>query len=304
MRLLLFVLFFVLANDGHAISVQSGTLATIEQFPSKFVSKRNIHIWLPEDYNESNNYAVLYMHDGQMLFDASTTWNKQEWGVDETAARLNNTSNIRPFIVVGIDNGGPDRHRDYYPQKPFNLLSIADQKRFYQIPRDESQLLFNGAVNSDNYLKFLVQELKPYIDENYAVDTSKNSTFIMGSSMGGLISLYAINEYPDVFGGAACISTHWLGVMPHEGNPAPNTFYQYLTNSLTKLSDHKIYFDYGNKTLDEHYPPLQKHVDLIMKSKGFTKENWQTLFFDGHAHTEEAWQSRLEKPISFLMKKK
>ena len=88
--------------------VSSGKLERIENFKSKFVSDRNIDVWLPEGYSEESKYNVLYMHDGQMLFDANTTWNKQEWGVDETMTKLISEGKIGPCIVVGIFNDADD----------------------------------------------------------------------------------------------------------------------------------------------------------------------------------------------------
>jgi pimeloyl-ACP methyl ester carboxylesterase len=118
--------------------------------------------------------------------------------------------------------------------------------------------------------------------------------------MGGLISMYAICEYPKVFGGAACLSTHWPGLLSIENNPVPVAFYKYLEAKLPSPKKHKIYFDYGDRTLDALYPPLQAQVDSIIRARGFTERNWLTRFFQGHDHSENAWKSRLETPVLFL----
>jgi predicted alpha/beta superfamily hydrolase len=125
----------------------------------------------------------------------------------------------------------------------------------------------------------------------------------MGSSMGGLISMYAICEYPDVFGGAACLSTHWPGTFAVENNPIPDAFINYLKLHLPDPKRHKIYFDYGDQTLDALYPPFQKKVDEVMKAKGFSERNWMTKFFQGENHSERAWHKRLDTPLLFLLKK-
>ena len=117
--------------------------------------------------------------------------------------------------------------------------------------------MFGDKVNSDNYLKFIVKELKPFVDKNFSVSSDKANTFIAGSSMGGLISLYAICEYPDVFEGAACLSTHWPGVFNADHNPIPKAFMDYLKKHLPDPKTHKIYFDYGDQTLDAMYGPFQ-----------------------------------------------
>jgi predicted alpha/beta superfamily hydrolase len=122
--------------------------------------------------------------------------------------------------------------------------------------------------------------------------------------MGGLISLYAICEYPKVFGGAACMSTHWLGTFSTENNPIPAAFMAYLKNNLPSPKNHKIYFDYGSKTLDSLYQPYQQQVDAVMKAKGYTAKNWMTKQFIGADHSEKSWNKRLDVPIVFLLGKK
>ena len=134
----------------------SGRIVRVENFSSKYVPSRNVDIWLPDNYTPTKKYAVLYMHDGQMLFDSSITWNKQEWGVDETVTKLIQQQKIRECIVVGIWNGGKSRHPEYFPQKPFESLSKENQKLVYDAYRSGGQSIFSGlAISSDNYLKFL-----------------------------------------------------------------------------------------------------------------------------------------------------
>lgn len=300
---ILFLLQIVCIN-AQEITVSSGKIDHIEKFKSAYVDARNVDIWLPDGYSKDKQYPVLYMHDGQMLFDAKTTWNKQEWGVDETASKLMANKETIDFIVVGISSISEKRHADYFPQKPFDDLSPKD-KTFVTITLQEAgrtKAVFQPV--SDNYLKFLVEELKPYIDQNYATATGPEHTFIMGSSMGGLISLYAICEYPNVFGGAACISTHWPGIFSVENNPIPDAFFAYMRKNLPDPKTHKIYFDYGTATLDALYPPLQKKADEVMIEKGFTPSNWETHKFEGADHSENAWKERLSIPILFLLNKK
>jgi len=148
-----------------------------------------------------------------------------------------------------------------------------------------------------------VTELKPFIDKNYSTYTDKENTFIVGSSMGALISMYAICEYPNIFGGAACLSTHWPGSFTVDNNPVPNAFLNYMRDNLPNSKHHKIYFDYGDQTLDALYPPLQHNVDIVMKNKGYSKKNWMTRFFPGDNHSELSWNKRLDIPIVFLLSK-
>jgi enterochelin esterase-like enzyme len=283
--------------------VSAGSLQRFADFQSKYVAPRNVDVWLPEGYDATQKYAVLYMHDGQMLYDSTTTWNKQEWGVDETMQRLMKEGKIRNTIVVGVWNGGKLRHSEYFPQKPFKYLTQYQQDTLLKTFRSKDVALFNAVVQSDLYLKFLVKELKPFIDKQFSTLTDAGNTFIAGSSMGGLISMYAICEYPKIFGGAACLSTHWIGIFTAENNPIPAAFMKYLRKKLPSPKNHKIYFDYGTATLDALYPPFQKQADEIMAEKGFTPTNWLTKEFVGEAHTEKAWQQRLHIPLLFLLGK-
>ncbi|MFY7665203.1 alpha/beta hydrolase [Flavobacterium sp.] len=280
-----------------------GKVERIENFPSKFISTRSVDVWLPLNYNPKEKYAVLYMHDGQMLFDASTTWNKQSWDADETAQQLQTDGEVQPFIIVGIHNISVERHANYFPEKPFNLLSESFQKELLEGERSPGQKLFAHEIDSDNYLKFIVTELKPYIDEKYSTRKSPEFTAIGGASMGGLISIYALCEYPKVFGKALCLSTHWPGIWSLENNPIPDAFIQYLKANLPRPKSHKIYFDYGDQTLDALYPKLQEKVDAAMTEKGYNAKNWMTVYDKGADHSEKAWAKRFATPLKFAFGK-
>lgn len=283
--------------------VVSGKIVRFENFQSKYVTARNIDIWLPNDYSDTTKYAVLYMHDGQMLFDPTQTWNKQAWNIDDVASELLAQNKTKNFIVVGIWNGGQTRHKDYFPQKPFEQLSQTEKDTVTAQLKRAGRTTQDFQPQSDNYLKFIVKELKPFIDKKYSVIPNREYTFIAGSSMGGLISLYAICEYPKIFGGAACLSTHWVGTYTLENNPVPNSFLTYLNKKIPNPKNHKIYFDYGDQTLDAMYPNIQLKVDNVMKSKGYDTSNWVTKYFPGDDHSEKSWNKRLHFPIAFLLRK-
>ena len=145
--------------------------------------------------------------------------------------------------------------------------------------------------------------MKPYIDANFSVHSNIENTFVAGSSMGGLISMYALCEYPKIFGGAACLSTHWPGFMPQENSPVPAAFFKYLAQNLPSPKTHKIYFDYGTETLDAHYPQYADDVDAVFKAKGYDASNYINLKFEGAAHDEVSWANRLDIPLTFLLGK-
>lgn len=289
----------------HAQLPQSstGSIKRHENFASKLVTARNVDVWLPEGYSNKKKYSVLYMHDGQMLYDSSTTWNKAAWDVDDVLGKLIKENKIKDVIVVGIWNGGITRHPDYFPQKPYeSLTQIEKDTVTAQIQRaGRTKDVFKPI--SDNYLKFIVTELKPFIDKKYSTLTDRKNTFIAGSSMGGLISMYAICEYPAIFGGAACLSTHWPGVWSLENNPVPAALLNYLKKHLPSPQTHKIYFDCGDQALDALYPGIQKSADTIMQAKGYTAKNWMTKYFPGENHSEAAWSKRVNIPLMFLLQR-
>ena len=290
-----------LAGFGHAAEplpqVSTGRIERLANFPSKFVDARHVDVWLPEGYTASKRYAVLYMHDGQMLFDANTTWNRQAWNVQDTMQRLIDEGRIPDTLVVGIWNNGKFRHAEYFPQKYLPGMPEALRAAFVK-----DDLL--GKPQSDAYLRFLVEELKPAIDAKYATRPEAACTFLMGSSMGGLISVYAMNEYPQVFGGAAGLSTHWTGYFKPNA-AVPLAAFNYLRAHLADPATHRLYQDHGTTELDALYAPYQLIVDDIVRERGFADgRSYETRVFEGKGHNEKAWAARLDVPLLFLMGKR
>lgn len=278
-----------------------GSLIVIPEFPSIHVAPRPVRIWLPPGYDPKNRYPVLYMHDGQMLFDEHATWNGQSWQADETLTRLIGEGVIRPAIVVGIDNTGLTRTSEYCPGALIRSYPP-------EVIRPVIETRLAGESRCDDYLRFLVTEVKPYIDSMYSTLAGREDTFLAGSSMGGLVTLYALCEYPDIFGGGACMSSHWLFLHPYE--PAdealdlPGHFLAYLEQKLPEPGTHRIYFDLGTEGLDAWYPGTQRRIDALMQQKGYDESNWTTLAFRGANHSEVDWSARLHIPLTFLLSRK
>lgn len=287
---------------AQSVKVTSGKVLRV-YVKSKYIDSRNVDIWVPEDYSTSKKYAVLYMQDGQMLFDPEQTWNKQAWQIEKVATELMAQKKTIPFIIVGISNNGIKRHAEYFPDRVYR--NIDDTKKDFISEALLKGKKIDGKFRplSDYYLKFIVMELKPYIDENFNTYPEAKYTFIAGASMGGLVSLYAVCEYPDVFGGAACLSTHWPLIYQLKDNPVPEALFSYMNYYLPSPKNHKIYFDYGDQTLDTLYPTLQHKADSIMKEKKYSKRNWMTKFFPGHDHSEKSWSERVNFPLEFLLKR-
>jgi enterochelin esterase-like enzyme len=273
--------------------VHTGTVERLGPLPSKYVEPRLVDVWLPADFTPAKRYAVLYLHDGQALFDGATSMSKKGWHIDAAMGRLRREGRIRDTIVVGIWNTNYSRHAEYFPQKAVPLIEEPIRTQFVQRG-------LQGNPRADNYLRFMVEELKPMIDRRYPTRTDAPNTFIMGSSMGGIISLYAMSEYPQVFGAAACLSTHWTGAF--ESNTAiPLATFTYFRDHLPDPTTHRIYMDRGTRELDALYPVHQSFANVLLREKGYTDANFQTLVFDGAGHNEADWASRLNTPLTFLL---
>lgn len=268
----------------------TGYVEHLAPLDSQFVERRNVDVWLPPGYfseeGRARRYPVIYCQDGQNVFDPATSFIGVDWGVDETLTRLIAEKKVPEAIVVAIWNT-PKRLPEYMPQRAIERVAESELDNMFKPVRQKPL--------GDAYLKHLVTELKPAIDARYRTLPDRAHTSVMGSSMGGLISLYAICEYPEVFGGAACLSTAWTvagGVTTRD-----------LQNTLPDPRTHKIYFDFGTETKDGRYEPLQEAVDKQMKNAGYAAgTNWITKAFPGEEHSERAWKKRVHEPLEFLLR--
>lgn len=277
--------------------VSVGHLDTYTDFPSQYISARTVRVWTPGESGESRvesgerRYDVLYMHDGQMLWDATTSWNKQEWGVDEAMDSLQALGRIRPTIVVGIDNTS-ERIGEFCPDDIIEYLP------------EGTPVYADWKPQGNAYLRFLVEELKPFIDSTYAVYTEREHTWVMGSSCGGLISSYALCKYPEVFAGAACLSTHCTLAYPRPDKPSKevmDAYRTYLKEHLPAPNTAKLYMDQGDQTLDAFYGEAQAAINEMLLIKGWDSAHFEYRFFPGHKHCEDDWQARLPIPLEFIL---
>ena len=300
--LLLWAASAMAADPNGPVHVSAGTIVDLGILKSKYADPRRVVVWLPPGYSEHGpRYAVLYMHDGQNLFDKATASYGMEWEMDEHLSQLIAEKKVRPVIVVGIWNT-PKRLQEYVPSKAFDGLPSEY--------RQKVRALYGGDPLSDGYLKFIVDELRPMIDRRFRVKTDRANTVIMGSSMGALISLYAIDEYPQIFGGAGMMSTHWPLFMTPDGKSVgdkeyevvSSAFERYLAPALPDPRTHRLYFDHGSETLDAVYKRYQDRVDAVVARRGYRQGlNWLTRSFPGQKHNEISWASRVDVPLRFLL---
>ncbi|WP_374600138.1 alpha/beta hydrolase [Brevundimonas sp.] len=286
-----------LAQTG---AIAGGRLVDYEAVASAHLGPRNVTVWLPPGYDAGSDcHPVLYMHDGQNLFDPARA-NFGEWGVDEHLVRLIETGQVRVPIVVGVWNT-PLRLREYVPA---DLIAALPGE-----VRDSLMPMYGGEPLSDAYLRFLVEELKPRIDAEYRTLSGRDDTVIAGSSMGGLISLYAMMKYPEVFGAAGCLSTHWPLRLERLEGDALNTWRETVVQAWSDVirrglpdpATHRLYMDRGDETLDQFYAFFQSRIDTVIRDAGWDPDRFRTLVFPTAEHNEKSWNSRLDVPLTFLL---
>jgi glycosidase len=246
--------------------------------------RRHVEIWLPPGYDSSasTRYPVLYMHDGQNLFDPRIANTGVDWGVDEAVVRLVKRGAIPPLIVVGVWSTAA-RGPEYSP--------------------------WHGAPD---YARFLVEELIPRVNREFRTLTGPDNTAVMGSSMGGLLSFYLVTHYPDVFGACGCLSTHFplsevvVGqVFPGMATSGARDTTPYIIRDieagLQVPRGKRYWFDYGTLGLDSAYAPTHQAVRAWLLRQGLVEGRDFVIHpYPGATHNEASWRARLEDPLTFL----
>jgi predicted alpha/beta superfamily hydrolase len=265
------------AQEGHTLS---GEFRTHKGFHSRYLpNDRDILVNLPPGYeaNKNQRYPVLYLHDGQNLFDGATSFIKgAEWRVDETAQALIKSKAIAPVIIVGIYNTGNNRVDEYTPTPDTG---------------------HNMGGKADLYGQMIVKELKPFIDTNYRTLTDAENTGLGGSSLGGLVSLHLALKYPEIFGLVAVVSPSvwWDGkaILREVG-------------ALTKRPRLRIWLDIGTKEggnvkADEETAANARLLRDALVAKGW-KLGHDLKYFEaeGAEHNERAWAQRVGPILKFL----
>jgi pimeloyl-ACP methyl ester carboxylesterase len=245
---------------------------------------RHVEIWLPPGYDSatSTRYPVLYMHDGQNLFDPRLAYGGVDWGVDEAVVRLVNRGVIPPIIVVGVWNSAR-RGPEYSP--------------WHDAPK---------------YARFLIEELMPRVNREFRTLTGPRNTAAMGSSMGGLLSFYLVTHHPEAFGACGCMSSHLplseavaaQVFPPGPAAAAPDTTPYILRDiraGLRAPEGARYWFDYGSMGLDSAYAPTHETVRAWLLGQGLVEgRDFVVRRYPGATHNEASWRARLEDPLTFL----
>jgi len=286
--------------------VSAGEIVWWSDFaPAEAVGVEDIWVWLPPSYGHEpeRRYPVLYMHDGQNAFDRRLTNYGKEWQVDEAITRMAARGDLREWIVVGI-RSPRNRYQALFPQKLYLMLPESQQERVDNISLGGIE--GGKPLQGDDYAAMVVEALKPRVDGEYRTLAGPGDTAVMGSSMGGLMSLYLIAEYPEVFGQAAGLSTHMPLSDPDGGDAderaseVAHAFRRYLERSGIDPARNRIYVDHGTAMLDATYPPYFKAFDAMMTELGWNLPSYESRVFFNAEHEENAWAQRLDIPLAFL----
>jgi enterochelin esterase-like enzyme len=268
-------------NNSEVIRTTSATGdLRIHPFPSRiFRNSRYLRVWLPPGYedpaNNGRHYPVLYLNDGQNLFETSTAFGGVEWQVDETADRLIRENAIPPLIVVGIDNTGKDRIREYMPHRSF----------YPRILR----------VRGSKYPNFLIKEVMPFVARNYRVAMGAENTGLGGSSLGALIALYTAMAKPELIGllllesPSLWASNRQLIRESREINRWPQRIFLAMGTA-----------EVGRRERDQSAVDDVRELAGILRRSGLDDKRLKVLITDGAGHNESAWAQRFPEALRFL----
>lgn len=254
-----------------------GTLRLHELHSRVFRNTRVIRVWLPPDYDASGptRYPVLYLNDGQNLFDPATTFAGVDWQAGKTAERLIGEKRIPPLIIVGIDNMGKNRVREYIPYRSFDPLVFG--------PRGK------------RYPDFLRREVMPLIEKNYAVAKGPGHTGLGGSSLGGLITLYTQLAAPGWFG-RLLIESPSLFVANRRILAECRRFRDWPFRVYLAIGTREV----GSPEKDQRAVDNVRELEAILRDAGLAEHRLKVRIEEGAPHSESAWAERFPEALEFL----
>jgi predicted alpha/beta superfamily hydrolase len=261
--------------DFHTLT---GNIREHRGFRSKiFANRRDILVYLPRGYRRSlrQRYPVLYLQDGQNVFDAATAFSHVEWGVDETAQELIRKNLIAPLIIVAIANVGEERIHEYTPTRGVIDEHVRRKKRSRGMGRQ--------------YARFLIDEVKPFIDRTYRTQPEPENTALGGSSLGGLITLSAGLWHPDVFQRLIVMSPSvWWD----------NQAIVRMVDALPEKLPLRIWLDTG--TNEPGWERARTLRDTMIEKGWRLYDDLQYMEIEGADHSEAAWAGRVDPALRFL----
>lgn len=275
-----------------------------EQLAVEGLPDQRVSIWLPPEYDAypRRRFPVLYMWDGQNLFDPATTHYGKAWMVQDVLKGMVARGEAEPHIVVGIwSPPGKDRYRVYLPH--------AVHARIAGPIRASMDDMAGGPIASDAMLRWTAEVLKPRFDREFRTRSGARDTTVVGASMGGLMACYAALERPDIFSRAGCVSAHFALADPElatRHRPAIEAAWsEYLAARFRSADGQRIWLDHGTATLDASYAPWQRHVAARFEAAGWQRDrDFAARVYPGAEHDEIAWHARLPEMLRWLWQKR
>jgi predicted alpha/beta superfamily hydrolase len=271
-------------SSATLAGVMRGETATgdlrIHHFHSRiFGNDRFLRVWLPPGYNDAQNaarhYPVLYLNDGQNLFEAATSFNGVEWQVDETAQRLIRDQMIPPLIIVGIDNAGKDRVREYMPHRSFQPMLLR--------------------VQGTRYPSFLIKEVMPFVERHYRVALGPRNTGLGGSSLGALIALYTVGVSPGIFG-RLLLESPSLWAANRQIVRQSRTVRRWPERVFLATGSAEA----GRPDRDRSMVDDVQELAAILHRSGLDRRRLRFIVDQGASHHESSWARRFPDALSFL----
>lgn len=286
--------------------VASGRVERLENLPSRYVDARHVDIWLPASYDGKTRHPVVYLHDGQAVFDGGQAMSRIGWRMDQAVQAWAGSRAVTAPILVAIWNHESERHLEYFPQPMLSQLSRPARERAWEslplLSRPfAGDLVKEGRSHSEAYLDYLVQEVKPAIDARFATLRDPAHTFLMGSSMGGLISVHGLLRHPETFGAAAALSPHWIGLF-ERNDEISDAALAWLRQALPSPSRGlRLYLDRGTEEMDAHYAHAHGQVDTLLRERGYLAPQAVSRVVKGAGHNERDWGARAHQVLAFLL---
>ncbi|MFN7107360.1 MAG: alpha/beta hydrolase [Brevundimonas sp.] len=278
-----------------------GRLFVSDALPFAPLPGREVFVWTPEAAETGRRLPVIYVQDGQNLFDARRVAYGAAWEIDACLSRLADASIVPPTIVVGI--ACCDRRLAEYAPHP-----ILD--RAGSAARDAIQDAWGELPSSGAYADLVIDRIRPIIDRAFPTRRDRASTFVAGASMGGVAALEILARRPDVFGGAAALSAH-LSLLPVDGTERiPDGFSAdiaqavgaFACDQLPAAGRHRIWLDRSEHDVDRHYGPSHDALVAALIAKGYRRDiDLAQTDFAGVGHNEAAWRDRLDLAMAFLL---
>ena len=278
-----------------------GRLFVYRDYRPRRLLPRDIFVWVPDAVYPGERFPVLYMQDGQNLFDARLVAFGTAWEADRSIARLGEGGAISPAIIVGIASTA-DRFREYAPE--LILDRLAEPARL------AVEAAWGGSAQSGRYAQMVMEDIRPLIDAHFPTIAAASATFVGGSSLGAVAAAELLARYPDHFAGAALLSAHF-SLLPVTGaEPLPAGFAEQVTlavgmfaqTCLPPAGRHRIWLDRSTLGIDAFYPPSHAAFVAALTELGYVEGiDLAARVYPGVGHDEDAWRSRLDDAFSFLL---